>query len=65
MGYQERLSGHNRCLKENLGITAQQQRTENLSDVQIAKQFGMEESIEDLITARWLGHVVQMERENS
>ncbi len=52
MGYQERLSGHNRCLKENLGFTAQQQRTENLSDVQIAKQFGMEESIEDLITAR-------------
>ncbi len=37
-------------LKEILGITAQQQSTKSFSDVQMAKQFGMEESIEDLIT---------------
>ena len=32
-----------------MGITAQQQRTEHLSSVQIAKQFGMEESMEDQV----------------
>ncbi len=37
-------------LKEILGITAQQQSTKNFSDVKMAKQFGMEESIKDLIT---------------
>ena len=57
---------HNRCLKGILGITAHQQRTEHLSSVQIAKQFGMEESMEDLITARrlrWLGHIARMDEE--
>ena len=37
---------------------------EHISSVQIAKQFGMEESLEDLIVARrlrWLGHVARME----
>ena len=32
--------------------------------VQIAKNFGMEESLDDIITARrlrWLGHVARME----
>ncbi len=67
MGYQERHEVfHNRCLKGILGMTAQQQRAEHLSNVQIAKQCGMEECMEDLITARrlrWLGHVVQMDEE--
>ena len=41
-----------------------QQRTEHLSSVQIAKLFGMGESLEDLVTARrlrWLGHVARMD----
>ena len=46
-----------------LGITTTQQRNEPLSSVQIARHFGMEESLEDLIIARrlmWLGHVARM-----
>ncbi len=34
--------------------------------MEIARQFGMEESLEDLITARrlrWLGHVARMKEE--
>ena len=57
---------HNRCLKGILGITAAQQQTEHLSSVQIAKHFGMGESLEDLITARrlrWLGHVARMDED--
>ncbi len=57
---------HNRCLKGILGITAIQQWLDHLSSVEIARQFGMEESLEDLITARrlrWLGHVARMKEE--
>lgn len=36
---------HNRCLKGILGITSIQRRSEHLSSVQIAMQFGMEESM--------------------
>ncbi len=42
----------------DLGITAVQQWPEHLSSVQIAKQFGMEESMKDLITGR--RHVARM-----
>ncbi len=55
---------HYRCLKGIFGITATQQRSEHLSSAQIAKQFGMEESLGELITARrlrWLGHVARTE----
>ena len=57
---------HNRCLQGILAITAAQQRTEHLSSIQIAKYFGMGESLEDLITARrlrWLPqpHVARMD----
>lgn len=55
---------HNRCLRGIMGITSRQQRMEHISSVQIAKQFGMEESLEDLIVARrlrWLGHVARMD----
>ena len=58
---------HNRCLKGILGITAWQQRSQHLSSMQIAKHFGMEASLEDLITARrlrWLSHVARMEEED-
>ena len=55
---------HNQCLRGIMGITSRQQRMEHISSVQMAKQFGMKESLEDLIVARrlrWLGHVARME----
>ena len=57
-------SFHNRCLRGILGITSEQQRTERITSIQIAKRFGMEDSLEDTITARrlrWLGHLARME----
>ena len=53
-------SFHNRCLRGILGITSEQQRMERVTSIQIAKRFGMEDSLEDTITARglgWLGHL--------
>ena len=47
-----------------MGITSAQQRMKHISSVQVAKNFGMEESLEDVITARrlrWLGHLARME----
>jgi len=44
-------------------ITPAQQRTEYISSVQVARQFGMEESLEDIVVARqlrWLGHLAWM-----
>ncbi len=43
-----------------------QQWSEHLSSVEIARRFGMEESLDDLRTARrlrWLGHVARMEED--
>ena len=36
---------HNRCLRGILGITSVQQRLQHTSSVQVAKQFGMDESL--------------------
>ena len=55
---------HNRCLRSILGITKERQRTGHISSVQVGSQFGMEESLEDTITARrlrWLGHLARMD----
>ncbi len=55
---------HNRCLRGILNITTAQQRMEHLSSVQVARHFGMTESLEDMVTGRrlrWLGHVSRME----
>ncbi len=55
---------HNRCLRQIVGITSAQQRTELISSVQVACQFGMEESLEDIVIARrlrWLGHLARMD----
>jgi hypothetical protein len=57
---------HNRCLRGILGITTEQQRIEHISSVQVAKRFGMEESLEDIVIRRrlcWLGHVARMSEE--
>ena len=56
-------SFHNQCLRGILGITSEQQRTERITSIQIGKRFGMEDSLEDTITARrpcWLGHLARM-----
>ncbi len=55
---------HNRCLRAILGITTAQQRMGRISSVQVSQMFGMEESIEDLVSARrlrWLGHLARMD----
>ena len=57
---------HNRCLRSILGISTSPQRTEHISSVQVSQIFGMEESLEDFVSARrlcWLGHLAQMEEE--
>ena len=57
---------HNRCLRGILGITTAQQRMEHISSAQVAKRFGMEESLEDILIGRrlcWLGHVARMSEE--
>ena len=54
---------HNRCLRAILGITTAQQRMGHISSVQVSQWFGMEESLEDLLSARrlrWLGHLARM-----
>ncbi len=45
-------------------MASRQQRTELISSVQVACQFGMEESLEDIVIARrlrWLGHLARMD----
>ena len=59
-GYEIRgIPFHNRCLRGILGIMSVQQHLQDMSSVQVAKQFRMEESLEDMIVLRrlrWLGH---------
>ena len=55
---------HNRCMRTIMGISSVQQRLEHISTIQVAKRFGMEESLEDIIAARrlrWLGHMARMD----
>ena len=50
--------------KRNPGHFIEQQRMERITSIQIAKQFGLDDSLEDTITARclrWLGHLARME----
>ena len=55
---------HKRCMRTIMGISSVQQRLEHISTIQVAKRFGMEESLEDIIAARclrWLGHMARMD----
>ena len=55
---------NNRCLRGIFGITSLQQRLQHINSAQVAKQFGMEESLEDVIVLkklRWLGHLARMD----
>ncbi len=45
-------------------VSTAEERTELISSVQVACQFGMEESLQDIVTAsrlRWLGHLGRMD----
>ena len=44
----------NRCLRSIMSITSAQQRMGHISSVQVAKNFGMVESLEDVVTTRRL-----------
>ena len=55
---------NNRCLRGIFGITSLQQRLQHINSAQVAKQFGMEELLEDVIVLkklRWLGHLARMD----
>ena len=71
MGYKERKYNklqcfHKRCLRAILGISTAQQRMRRISSVQVSQWFGMEESLDDLLSTRqllWLGHIARMNDE--
>ena len=57
-------SFNNKCLRRILGITRAQQRTSNLTSIQVRRRFGAEEALEDVVAAkrlRWVGHVARMD----
>ena len=56
-------SFNNKCLRRIMGITRAQQRIRRITSAQVRKKFGVEETLEDVVTAkrlRWLGHVARM-----
>ena len=56
-------SFNNKCLRRIMRITRAQQRIKRITSTQVRKQFGVEETLEDVVTAkrlRWLGHVARM-----
>ena len=57
-------SFYNKCLCRIMHITREQQRTRHITSAQVRRWVGMDETLEDLISAnrlRWLGHVSRME----
>ena len=53
----------NKCLRRIMGITRAQQRIKCVTSAQVRNKFGVEETLEDVVTAkklRWLGHVARM-----
>ena len=59
-------SFHNRCVRTILGVTRYQQWKERTTTRRLASDFGMQETISDLVMEqqlRWLGHVGRMNEE--
>ena len=60
-----RLNGfHNHCIRTIMGVTKQQQWRERISSRQLAAEFGMEETMAEILMKhrlRWLGHLARME----
>ena len=57
-------SFYNKCLRRITHITREQQRTRHITSAQVRRRAGMDEALEDMISAkrlRWLGHVSRME----
>ena len=55
---------HNQCVRSIMGITKYQQWQDKIPSQELAKDFGMEELISDVLTnhrLRWLGHVTRMD----
>ena len=59
------LSGfHNRCIRTIMGVTRQRQWRERLSSRQLASDFGMKETMAEILMKhrlRCLGHLARME----
>ena len=57
-------SFYDKCLHRITHITREQQRTRHITSAQVRRRAGMDEALEDMISAkrlRWLGHVSRME----
>ena len=56
-------SFNNKCLRRIMGITRAQQRIKCITSAQVRNKFGVDEILEDVVTAKrlhWLGHVARM-----
>ena len=57
---------HNRCIRCMLGVSRLQQWKERITSRELAKAFGMTESVTDILRKhrlRWLGHVARMDND--
>ena len=59
---------HNRCIRSIMGVSKYQQWREHITSRQLAKAFGMEETMRELLSRhrlRWAGHLARMEPNSS
>ena len=60
-----RLSGfHNRCIRSIMGVSKVQQWKERITSTELAEEFGMTETMKDILMRhrlRWLGHIARMD----
>ena len=57
---------NNRCLRRIMNISRAEQQAGYISSVQMRRNFGMDEALEDMIIARrlrWLAHVARMQED--
>ena len=57
---------NNRCLQRIMNISRAEQRAGYISSVQVRRDFGMDETLEDVVIARrlrWLGHIARMQED--
>ena len=58
---------NNKCLRRIMNISRAEQRAGYISSVQMRRNFGMDEALEDVVIARrprWLGHVARMQEDH-
>ena len=59
---------HHGCVRTIFGVSQSDQWTGHISSANLAKRFGMETEVEDLMRAhrlRWLGHLARMDRDKT